>query len=159
MVKQYLVRSPKGYRRFKHLRTARVFAEKMERDYPKHGKVPVLVDGGPGSPAFVVAPESRTNPLFSFQSYYVKCDGKTFGPYKTKAKAKKVAVSVARVLEKPAKIYGKAKNPGRVMKAVRNRRDLSKGQFGRWIDQPKKKVATKVVSTRRATKRGVRRKR
>ena len=61
----------------------------------------------------------KTNPAVAISSYYAKCDGKTFGPFKTKAKAKKVAETVARVLDKPAKIYGKAKNPGRVMKAVR----------------------------------------
>jgi hypothetical protein len=98
---------------------------------------------------------AKANPLFSIQSYYVKCDGKTFGPFKTKAKAKKVAVAVARVLDKPAKIYGKAKNPGRVMKVVTARRkrniwpfkkkkkDWTKGQF-RWIATPHAaKAATK----------------
>jgi hypothetical protein len=95
---------------------------------------------------------AKANPLFSIQSYYVKCDGKTFGPFKTKAKAKKVAVAVARVLDKPAKIYGKAKNPGRVMKAVkarkRNKRDWTKGQF-RWVTTSAPKAAVKKKARRR----------
>ena len=50
----------------------------------------------------------RTNPFSPFKKYYVTCDGKKFGPYSTMAKAKKVAETVARVLDKPAKILGQA---------------------------------------------------
>lgn len=53
---------------------------------------------------------TRKNPFGLFKSYYVICDGKKFGPFKTTAKAKKLAVSMARVLDKPAKIMGAAKS-------------------------------------------------
>jgi hypothetical protein len=62
----------------------------------------------------IVTPLSRTrrNPAFPslFRNYYVICDGKKFGPFKTKAKADKVAVTVARVLDKPAKVMGQPKS-------------------------------------------------
>lgn len=45
-----------------------------------------------------------------FKNYYVKCDGKTFGPFKTKAKADKTAQAIARVLDKPAKVMGQPKS-------------------------------------------------
>ena len=53
------------------------------------------------------------NPLGLFKKYYVTCDGKKFGPYKTMAKAKSTAEKIARVLEKPAKIMGATANPRR----------------------------------------------
>lgn len=56
----------------------------------------------------------RTNPFPSlFKSYFVICDGKQFGPYKTKAKAESVARNVARVLDKPAKVMGQVKGKSR----------------------------------------------
>jgi hypothetical protein len=46
------------------------------------------------------------NPFLHFHRFYVSCDGKKFGPYITKAKARKVAMTMARVMDKPAKILG-----------------------------------------------------
>ena len=60
----------------------------------------------------------KRNPLSLFKKYYVTCDGKKFGPYKTMAKAKSTAEKIARVLDKPAKIMGATANPRR--KAKRN---------------------------------------
>jgi hypothetical protein len=55
-----------------------------------------------------------------FKNFYVMCDGKKFGPYKTKAKANKVGLVVTRVLDKPAKIMAQPKsmvNPKRKVKS------------------------------------------
>jgi hypothetical protein len=60
-----------------------------------------------------------------FRNFYVMCDGKKFGPYKTKAKANKVALVVARVLDKPAKILAQPKsmtNPRRKRKCNTRRK-------------------------------------
>lgn len=71
----------------------------------------------------------KSNPSFPslFKKYYVTVDGKKFGPYRTMAKAKKVAVTVARVLDKPAKIMGAAQakvtNPKRRAKYRRHNPD------------------------------------
>src|SRR5579864_5946950 len=54
---------------------------------------------------------NRRNPLPSlFRNYWVMCDGKEFGPYKTRIKADTMAMNVARVLDKPAKVFGQPKS-------------------------------------------------
>jgi hypothetical protein len=65
----------------------------------------------------------KVNPLGLFKKYYVTCDGKKFGPFKTMAKAKSTAEKIARVLDKPAKILGQAgttANPRRKAKRKTN---------------------------------------
>lgn len=72
----------------------------------KAGQRLSTTDGG--KRYMIVEDNTRRNPLSLFKKYYVTCDGKKFGPYHTMAKAKKVAETVARVLDKPAKILGAA---------------------------------------------------
>ena len=79
-----------------------------------------------GGKRYMIVEENtvRRNPLFSFKKFYVTCDGKKFGPFKTKAKADSTAEKIARVLDKPAKVLGEVKgatNPKRKRKATRKR--------------------------------------
>lgn len=74
----------------------------------KAGQRLSTTDGG--KRYMIVEENTRRNPFSLFKKYYVTCDGKKFGPYHTMAKAKKVAETVARVLDKPAKILGAVKS-------------------------------------------------
>lgn len=82
------------------------------------------------------------NPIPGFKRLFVVCDEKKFGPYRTMTKAKSMALKVARVLDKPAKIMGEARktaaaatNPRRsprsrkVRKLRKSRRNPQKVQF------------------------------
>lgn len=88
----------------------------------------------------------KVNPLFSFKKFYVTCDGKKFGPFTTQAKAKKVAETVTRVLDKPARIMGAATNPKR--KATRKANPKRKAPAKRRA-APKRKRATATRRRRR----------
>lgn len=123
----YTVHSRDGHKVFGFLKTAREFAQKKANDTGV--SVGIYQNGGKGrAKSWTVTPK-RSNPLFSFKRYYVSCDGKKFGPYLTKAKANSVAVKIARVLDKPAKILGQAKaaaNPKRKRPVKRAKRTTTK---------------------------------
>jgi hypothetical protein len=87
------------------------------------------------------------NPLGLFKKYYVTCDGKKFGPFKTMAKAKSTAEKIARVLDKPAKIMGATANPRR--KAKRKAKANPKRKSARRRAAPKRKRATATRRRRR----------
>lgn len=102
----YSVHSNAGYKTFGYLKSAKVYAQ---AEANRTGvSVGIYQNDGRGK-TWSIRPKKQKNPFGLFKNYYVTVDGKKFGPYKTKAKAQKVGVVMARVLDKPAHILGEAK--------------------------------------------------